>query len=36
MRWYRKAADQGFAPAQTSVGYLYEEGLGVARIMRRR
>jgi TPR repeat protein/membrane protease YdiL (CAAX protease family) len=25
--WYRKAADQGYAPAQTSLGYLYQEGI---------
>jgi hypothetical protein len=29
MRWYRQAADQGNATAQTHVGYLYEKGLGV-------
>jgi TPR repeat protein len=29
MRWYRIAADQGNAVAQTHVGYLYERGLGV-------
>jgi TPR repeat protein len=25
--WYRKAADQGYAPAQTSLGYMYQEGV---------
>ena len=29
MRWDRQAADQGNAMAQTYVGYLYENGLGV-------
>jgi TPR repeat protein len=24
MRWYRKAADQGNASAQTNIGWLYE------------
>ncbi|MCG8456053.1 MAG: caspase family protein [Holophagales bacterium] len=28
--WYRKAADQDYAPAQVALGYLYELGLGVA------
>ena len=27
--WYRKAADQGYRPAETSLGSLYERGLGV-------
>ena len=27
--WYRKAADQDYAPAQVALGYLYELGLGV-------
>jgi TPR repeat protein len=30
MRWYRKAADQGNAIAQTNIGWLYEKGQGVA------
>src|SRR5439155_14303600 len=30
MRWDRQAADQGNTTAQTYVGYLYENGLGVA------
>jgi TPR repeat protein len=30
MRWYRKAADQGNAAAQTNIGYLYYRGWGVA------
>jgi TPR repeat protein len=29
IRWYRQAADQGNAGAQTNIGYLYEHGLGV-------
>jgi uncharacterized protein len=28
-KWFRKATDQGYAPAQLSLGYLYAEGLGV-------
>ena len=28
-RWYRKAADQGFAPSQTVLGTMYALGLGV-------
>jgi TPR repeat protein len=31
MRWYRKAADQGYDLAQVHTGGLYENGLGVAR-----
>ena len=31
MRWDRQAADQGNVTAQTYVGYLYENGLGVPR-----
>src|ERR1035438_7166119 len=27
--WYRKAADQGYAMAQTNLGYMYEAGKGV-------
>ena len=27
--WYRKSADQGYAYAQTNLGYLYQNGLGV-------
>jgi TPR repeat protein len=30
MRWYRVAADQGNAQAQSNIGILYEHGLGVA------
>jgi TPR repeat protein len=30
MRWYREAADQGNAQAQSNIGVLYENGLGVA------
>jgi hypothetical protein len=30
MRWYRKAADQGYANAQSTVGLLYRQGRGVA------
>ena len=29
--WYRKAADQGLAVAQNSLGWLYENGWGVSR-----
>jgi hypothetical protein len=29
VQWFRKAADQGYAPAQLSLGYMYEEGLDV-------
>jgi len=29
--WYRKAADQGFAPAQSSLGVMYGIGQGVAK-----
>lgn len=28
-RWYRKAADQGFARGMINLGFLYEKGLGV-------
>ena len=31
MRWYRKAADQGYARAQANIGHLYLDGLGVPR-----
>jgi tetratricopeptide (TPR) repeat protein len=27
--WYRKAADQGYAPAQFNLGYMYDNGEGV-------
>ncbi len=29
MGWYRKAAEQGHALAQTNLGIMYEEGQGV-------
>jgi TPR repeat protein len=29
MSWYRKAADQGNAPAQFNLGFMYFNGLGV-------
>jgi TPR repeat protein len=29
VRWYRKAADQGYAEAQSDLGYMYSEGKGV-------
>ncbi|PIQ95540.1 MAG: hypothetical protein COV67_14330 [Nitrospinae bacterium CG11_big_fil_rev_8_21_14_0_20_56_8] len=29
MVWYRKAADEGYAPAQVGIGDLYSKGLGV-------
>ena len=28
-KWYRKAAEQGFPPAQFSLGYMYYRGQGV-------
>jgi TPR repeat protein len=28
MEWYRKAADDGYAPAQDVLGQMYENGLG--------
>ena len=31
MRWYRKAADQGHAPAQINLGNMYSLGQGVPR-----
>lgn len=31
LKWYRKAADQGYAPAQVNLGSMYFEGQGVAR-----
>lgn len=30
-RWYRKAAEQGFARGMINLGFLYEKGLGVER-----
>ena len=30
LQWYRKAADQGYAPAQVNLGALYAEGHGVS------
>ena len=29
VRWYRKAAEQGYAKAQGSLGWMYEQGLGI-------
>ena len=29
MKWYRLAADQGFAVAQSNLGFMYAEGQGV-------
>ncbi len=29
MRWYRKAAEQGYAPAQYGLGAMYGNGYGV-------
>ena len=29
VKWYRKAADQGYADAQFNLGFMYKEGLGV-------
>ena len=31
VRWYRKAAQQGYAIAQTILGFMYAEGEGVTR-----
>ena len=31
MRWYRKAAEQGNAYAQSNLGVMFENGLGVAK-----
>ena len=31
VRWYRRAAEQGHAPAQTNLGWMYENGRGVRR-----
>jgi len=28
MRWFRRAADQGNAPARDNIAWLYESGLG--------
>ena len=30
-RWFRKAADLGFSPAQDKLGTMYEHGIGVAK-----
>ena len=30
-KWYRRAADQGYAPAQAGLGYLYAQGKGVVK-----
>ena len=29
VKWYRKAAEQGYAEAQTNLGWMYEKGRGV-------
>ena len=29
LKWYRKAADQGFAKAQNNLGIMYDRGQGV-------
>jgi hypothetical protein len=31
VRWYRKAAEQGYAAGQTNLGYMYANGRGVAK-----
>jgi TPR repeat protein len=31
VKWYRKAAEQGNAPAQYSLGVMYEDGRGVTK-----
>jgi uncharacterized protein len=30
VEWYRKAADRGFAKAQSNLGFMYENGRGVS------
>lgn len=30
-KWYRKSAEQGFAPAQVTLGFMYVHGKGVAK-----
>ena len=35
VRWYRLAAEQGFAAAQSNLGVMYDNGNGVPRTMRR-
>ena len=30
IKWYRKAADQNYAPAQSNLGFCYDNGRGVA------
>lgn len=29
VKWFRKAAEQGFATAQSNLGWMYEKGRGV-------
>jgi TPR repeat protein len=29
VEWYRKAAEQGYSPAQYHLGFMYEKGRGV-------
>jgi TPR repeat protein len=29
VNWYRKSADQGYAPAQRALAFMYEQGMGV-------
>ena len=31
VKWFRKAAEQGYAPAQTNLGWMYEKGYGVSK-----
>jgi uncharacterized protein len=31
VRWYRRAAEQGLAGAESNMGIMYEDGLGVAK-----
>jgi len=31
MRWFQKAADQGYAVAQNNLGWLYQNGWGVSK-----
>jgi len=33
VKWYRKAAEQGFAIAQFDLGVMYDTGRGVATLM---
>jgi TPR repeat protein len=32
IKWFQKAADQGFAEAQYNLGFMYDKGQGVERL----